>query len=423
MTTPLAPFRLSDVHVPDPYPSYERYREDDPVHRGEDGWYVFRHADVAAVLSDRRYGRGGLPAPLPADCPHLRRTASDWMVFMDPPRHTRVRALVAKSFTPRVVERLRPRVDALAGRLTAALGEALAEDGRADLVDRFAAPFPILVISELLGVRADDRPWFRARAVDLQQATSARAARRSDAYRVADTAARELDAYFRAELARRRSAGPAGSGDSEDDGTGSPNARHDADLISAMLRAAEEEPLGDDVLVGTCVHLLTAGHETTTNLLCKGLLALLNHPYQLGLLRERPELLPGAVEELVRYDGPVQMISRRAHEDGEIGGRRVRKGDKVTLVLGSANRDPRRFPHPDRLDVRRDARRHCGFGLGAHYCLGAPLARVEAEIGLARLLTGLPGLRPAEDEPGGPVRYADDLVFHGPSKMVVRVGR
>ncbi|MGI5340974.1 cytochrome P450 [Streptomyces sp. CA-181903] len=408
--TPLGPFRLSDVHMPDPYPLYERYRDDDPVHRSEDGWYLFRHADVAAVLSDRRYGRGGLPAPLPAGCPHLRRTASDWMVFMDPPRHTRVRALVAKSFTPRVVERLRPRVDELAARLTADLAETLAEDGRADLVDRFAAPFPILVISELLGVRADDRPWFRARAVDLQQATSARAARRSDAYRVADTAARELDAYFRTELSRRRAAGPTAAGD-------------EGDLIAAMLRAAEEEPLGDDVLVGTCVHLLTAGHETTTNLLCKGLLALLDHPYQLGLLSERPELLPGAVEELVRYDGPVQLISRRAHEDGEIGGHLVRRGEKVTLVLGSANRDPRRFPHPDRLDIRRDARRHCGFGLGAHYCLGAPLARVEAETGLRRLLTGLPGLRLAESEPDGPVRYADDLVFHGPSRMVVRADR
>ncbi|MBC2876886.1 MULTISPECIES: cytochrome P450 [Streptomyces] len=408
--TPLGPFRLSDVHIPDPYPLYERYREDDPVHRSEEGWYLFRHADVTAVLSDRRYGRGGLPAPLPAGCPHLRRTASDWMVFMDPPRHTRVRALVARSFTPRVVERLRPRVDELAGRLVADLAETLAEDGRADLVDRFAAPFPILVISELLGVPADDRPWFRARAVGLQQATSARAARRSDAYRVADAAARELDAYFRAELSRRRAAGPTGQGD-------------EGDLIAAMLRAAEEEPLGDDVLVGTCVHLLTAGHETTTNLLCKGLLALLDHPYQLGLLGERPELLPGAVEELVRYDGPVQLISRRAHEDAEIGGHPVRRGDKVTLVLGSANRDPRRFPHPDRLDIRRDARRHCGFGLGAHYCLGAPLARVEAETGLRRLLTGLPGLRLAVDEPDGPVRYADDLVFHGPSRMVVRGDR
>ncbi|WP_171166919.1 cytochrome P450 [Streptomyces sp. I05A-00742] len=418
--TPLGPFRTSDVHVPDPYPLYEHYREHDPVHEGEDGWYVFRHDDVAAVLADRRFGRGGLPAPLPADCPHLRRTASAWMVFMDPPRHTRVRALVARSFTPRVVERLRPRVDDIAGRLTAAL----AEEQRADLVDRFAAPFPILVISELLGVRADDRPWFRARAVDLQQATSARARRRSDAFRVADAAARDLDAYFRTELARRRAAeeGPTGDGDLITallrGADGKPPA--DEERLGYEERPADEEPLGDDVLVGTCVHLLTAGHETTTNLLCKGLLALLAHPYQLGLLRTRPELMPAAVEELIRYDSPVQMISRRAHEDGEIAGRRVRKGDKVTLVLGSANRDPRRFPHPDRLDIRRDARRHCGFGLGIHYCVGAPLARAEAEIGLGRLLRGLPGLRLAEEEPDGPVRYADDLVFHGPSRMVVR---
>ncbi|GAA0412138.1 cytochrome P450 [Streptomyces luteireticuli] len=397
----LGPFRTSDVHLPDPYPLYHRYREDDPVHETDTGWYVFRHDDVARVLADRRYGRGALPAPLPASCPHLRRTAANWMVFMDPPRHTRIRALVARSFTPRVVDQLRPRIREIAARLTAAL----AEEAQADLVDRFAAPFPILVISELLGIRADDRPWFRARAVDLQQATSARAARRPDAYAVADAAAGELDAYFRAELSRRRTA-PAPASDTPD-------------LIDLMLHAASPDPaLDDDVLVGTCIHLLTAGHETTTNLLTKSLLALLAHPYQLGLLRARPQLLPEAVEELVRYDSPVQMISRIAHEDGEIGGRRIPRGAKVTLVLGSANRDPRRFPHPDRLDVRRDARRHCGFGLGLHYCVGAPLARAEAETGLAALLD-LPGLRLAQD-PDGPVRYADDLVFHGPARMLVR---
>ncbi|KNB53630.1 cytochrome P450 [Streptomyces caatingaensis] len=395
---PLGPFRTSDVHLPDPYPLYRRYRDDDPVHETENGWYVFRHEDVARVLSDRRYGRGALPAPLPASCPHLRRTAANWMVFMDPPRHTLVRALVARSFTPRVVDGLRPRIREIAARLAAAL----AEEARADLVDRFAAPFPILVISELLGVRADDRPWFRARAVDLQQATSARAARRPDAYAVADAAAAELDTYFRTELTRRRTS----------------TAPEPPDLIDLMLRSSGEPGLDDDVLVGTCVHLLTAGHETTTNLLTKSLLALLAHPYQLGLLRARPEFLPGAVEELVRYDSPVQMISRIAHEDAELGGRRIPRGAKVTLVLGSANRDPRRFPHPDRLDVRRDARRHCGFGLGLHYCLGAPLARAEAESGLTALLT-LPGLRLAPS-PDGPVRYADDLVFHGPERMLVR---
>ncbi|MEV5238695.1 cytochrome P450 [Streptomyces cinnamoneus] len=394
----LPPFRTADVPLPDPYPLYRRYREADPVHRAEDAWYLFRHDDVARVLTSRAYGRGALPARLPQECPHLRRTTANWMVFMDPPEHTRVRALVAKAFTPRIVDGLRPRIRQLAAELTAEL----AATPTADLVDRFAAPFPILVISELLGVPREDRPWFRAQAVDLQQATSSRVARRADAYRLADAAARELEAYFRAELARRR----AGR---------SPNA---TDLIAAMLDAEERLPLGDDVLVGTCIHLLTAGHETTTNLVAKGLLALFAHPGQLDLVRKQPELLRGAVEELVRYDSPVQMINRWAREDDEIAGRRIPRGDKVTLVLGSANRDPAHFEAPDRLDVHRDARRNTGFGMGIHYCVGAPLARAEAEIGLGELLRGLPRLALADE----PVRYADDLVFHGPARMVVRTG-
>ncbi|MFV8132058.1 cytochrome P450 [Streptomyces syringium] len=391
------PFRTADVDVADPYPCYRRYREEDPVHRGEDGWYLFRHADVARVLSSRRYGRGGPPARLPEDCPHLRRTVANWMVFMDPPRHTRVRALVAKAFTPRIVEGLRPRIGELAGGLVAEL----AAQGEVDLVDGFAAPFPILVISELLGVPKEDRPWFRARAVDLQQATSARVARRPDAFAVAERAAREFGAYFRAEFARRRAEAAGGT-----------------DLIAALLAEPVRSGIDEDLLAGTCVHLLTAGHETTTNLLAKGLLALLAHPDRLDRLRARPGSLPGAVEELVRYDSPVQMISRWAHEDDRVGGRVIRRGEKVTLVLGSANRDPERFPDPDRLDLHRDARRHTAFGLGIHYCVGAPLARAEAEIGLTALLTGLPGLALADE----PVRWADDLVFHGPARMVVRAG-
>ncbi|WP_370422610.1 cytochrome P450 [Streptomyces sp. QH1-20] len=393
------PFRTADVDVTDPYPCYRRYREEDPVHRGEDGWYLFRHADVARVLSSRRYGRGGLPARLPEECPHLRGTVANWMVFMDPPRHTRVRALVAKAFTPRVVEGLRPRIGELAAGLVAELAEGAAAQGEADLVDGFAAPFPILVISELLGVPKEDRPWFRARAVDLQQATSARVARRPDAFAVAEAAAREFGAYFRAEFARRR-AKAAGGG---------------TDLIAAMLAEPVRTGIDEDLLAGTCVHLLTAGHETTTNLLAKGLLALLAHPGPLDRLRARPGSLPGAVEELVRYDSPVQMISRWALEDDRVGGRVIRRGEKVTLVLGSANRDPERFPDPDRLDLHRDARRHTGFGLGIHYCVGAPLARAEAEIGLTALL-GLPGLALTDE----PVRWADDLVFHGPARMMVR---
>ncbi|MFD9637410.1 cytochrome P450 [Streptomyces violascens] len=415
MSGALAPFRLTGSDLPDPYSVYRRYRQADPVHLTSGAWHLFRHEDVSRALTDRRLGRsaataheGGSPPPprIPGDFPHLTRTVANWMVFLDPPRHTRIRALVVKAFTPKVVEGLRPRIRALAADLANELTAALHRDGSVDLVDAFAAPLPIQVISELLGVPRELRTWFRARAVGLQQATSTRTGRAADAYAVADRAARELDEYFRSELAARRGTGRA-------DG--------ERDLIAGMMAAdddGEQPPLSDDELAGTFVHLLTAGHETTTNLLAKGLLALLRHPDQLALLRARPELMPGAAEELIRYDSPVQTVSRWAYADVGFGSRTVRRGDRVVLVLGSANRDPERFTAPDRLDLTRDARRHCGFGLGIHYCLGAALARAEAETALAELLRVLPESTAVDQ----PVRYAEDLVFHGPSSLVLRAG-
>ncbi|MDH6142729.1 MULTISPECIES: cytochrome P450 [Kitasatospora] len=395
-------FRPAEVHLPDPYPLYRRYRESDPVHLADDGsWYLFGHAAVAQVLSGRRdYCRGPAPARFPAGCPHLQRTVANWMVFMDPPAHTRVRALVARSFTPRVVQALRPRIRRITARLTDGLADELAAHGVADLVERFAAPLPVLVISELLGVPEHDRAWFRAQALDLELATSARTGRRADAFQLAEAAAGELDAYFRAELRR-------------------PGRRDRDDLIGLMLRHGSALP--EDTLVGTCIHLLTAGHETTTNLLAKGLLALLAHPDQLAALRSGPLLAAAAVDELIRYDAPVQMISRLARQDDRFGDRIVPAGSKVVLVLGSANRDPARFRQPDRLDLSRDTHRHCGFGTGIHYCVGAPLARAEAEIGLTMLLTRFPHLAVAE-QAAEPVRYTQDLVFHGPSQLLVQGG-
>jgi cytochrome P450 len=396
MTAGPTGFRPADVHLPDPYPLYHQYRESDPVHLAEDGsWYLFQHAGVSQVLSGRRdYCRGPAPARIPPGCPQLRRTVANWMVFMDPPEHTRVRALVSRSFTPRVVQTLRPRIRRLATRLADGLAARIAASGRADLVEHFAAPLPVLVISELLGVPEQERSWFRTQALDLEQATSARTGRRADAFRLAEAAAGQLDAYFRAELRR------AGR-------------RDRADLIGLMLRHRAE--LSEDTLVGTCIHLLTAGHETTTNLLAKGVLALLAHPGQLAALRAGPLLAEAAVDELIRYDAPVQMITRYARQDDRFGDHTVPAGSKVVLVLGSANRDPARFSRPDRLDLGRDARRHCGFGSGIHYCVGAPLARAEAEIGLSVLLARFPRLSVIQ-----PVRYARDLVFHGPSQLLVQ---
>jgi cytochrome P450 len=191
------------------------------------------------------------------------------------------------------------------------------------------------------------------------------------------------------------------------------------DLISALARDENDgDPLTDQEIVGTCVHLLTAGHETTTNLLAKATLALLAHPAEMSRLRLDPDLMANAVDELIRYDTPVQMVSRWAYRDDVIGDRTIPRGSRVVLVLGAANRDPQRFVEPDRLDLRRRVGRHWGFGGGIHYCLGAGLAHLEAEVGLATLLGGLPGIALGEE----PVQYADDLVFHGPARLPLRTG-
>ena len=395
--------------IANPYPVYHRYRENDPVHHSSvtaetsGTWYVFRYDDVASVLTSKHFGRsahlGGTPTPavVPPGHDTLRTMVENWLVFMDPPRHGQLRSLLNKEFSAEVVAGLRARV---IQEIAHDLVRGMKDKPTVDLVEEFAAPFPILVISELLGVPKDHRTWFRDCAVSLQEASSARAGRRADGYRRAETAARELAGYFREQAHRRRS---------ED---------HD-DLIGLLVRAqAQGAPLTEDEIIATCVHLLTAGHETTTNLVGKSVLALLRHPDVFDELRAGPELMPNAVDELIRYDSPVQMVTRWSYRDEVLRGRTIRRGDKVMLILGSANRDSHRFPDPDALRLDRGSGSHCGFGLGIHYCLGAALARVEAEIGLATLFAHLPQLSLADE----PVQYAEDMVFHGPTHLTLRTG-
>jgi cytochrome P450 len=384
---PFSPRDLPEGDVANPYPVYRRYRSADPVHQAEPGtWYAFGYDDVAEVLSSKAFGRN-TPAHLPGRHEALHRSVANWLVFLNPPRHTRLRRLLSTEFSVRVVAGLRPRIVAVARDLLRPL------DARheVDLVSRFAAPLPVLVISELLGVPASLRGWFRERAEWLQQASSGRVAHGDDPFTTAETAARELTEYFGDQVRQRRG------------GTR-------PDLVSLLANAPG---LTADEITGTCVHLLTAGHETTTNLLGKSVLALTAYPGLADQLRANPKLLPAAVEELVRYDPPVQMVTRWATETLLLSGRRIRAGDKVVLVLGSANRDPARFPDPDRPRLDRDTTRHCGFGLGIHYCLGAQLARAEAEIALPLLLDLL------RDRVVGDVHFAPDLVFHGPARLRV----
>lgn len=414
MTQPRnVPFPLISLDdIADPYPIYRFHQIHDPVHLmpagtpgAPDTWYLFAHRDVSRVLSSADYGRSartaatGVPASpdvVPARYGALRDVVGNWLVFLDPPRHTRLRGLVAQHFSAQVVRRLRPRIEVIA----AALLSELRLRPTADLVADYAAPLPILVISELLGVAPDARGWMRERAVALQEANSSRLGDPDRRYARAETAARDLRDYFLDEVRRRRR-------------------QRQEDLISALARDENDgDPLTDQEIVGTCVHLLTAGHETTTNLLAKATLALLAHPAEMSRLRLDPDLMANAVDELIRYDTPVQMVSRWAYRDDVIGDRTIPRGSRVVLVLGAANRDPQRFVEPDRLDLRRRVGRHWGFGGGIHYCLGAGLAHLEAEVGLATLLGGLPGIALGEE----PVQYADDLVFHGPARLPLRTG-
>jgi cytochrome P450 len=390
---------LPEVHE-DPYPLYHQLRSEDPVHRSPLGfWVLTRHADVLAVLRDPRMSRDPrrsermelLRASAEVDELLSEEEAAPSMLFVDPPDHTRLRALVSKAFTPGAVERLRPRVEAIVAELL----DRVAGAGRMDVVEDLAYPLPVTVICELFGVPEADRDRFRAWSRELVRLLDPMVA--ADALDRALQARLALRGYLRELIATRRSQ-PTG------------------DLLSALIAAEDQgSQLSESELVSMCVLLLVAGHETTVNLIGNGTLALLRHPEtRAGLAADAA--LPGkAVEELLRYDSPVQFTSRHALADLEIGGRRVRAGETVIAVLGAANRDPAQFPDPDRLDLARAPNRHIAFGGGIHFCLGAPLARVEARIAISAVLARLPGMEPG---PEPPVRR-DTVTLRGLSSLPV----
>ncbi|MFS8096724.1 cytochrome P450 [Lentzea alba] len=388
----LPPFDLrdwADADVRNPYPVFERYLAESPIHVADGTYYIFSHAAASTVLSSQVFGRrSGGGGPIPAGHSILRTMVNNWLVFLDPPRHTELRSVLNREFSPSVVTNLRDRITVIAQDLLADL------PAEFDLVERFSAPFPIMVISELLGVPREKWDWLRSQAVALQEGSSSRAARNPDAHKIAEAAARELHDYFSA-LAEDRRAAPG------------------EDLVSLMVSAQTRgEPLSLDEIVATCVHLMTAGHETTTNVFSKAVLTLSTRPEALSRLRSG--VTAAAVEELVRFDSPVQAISRWAYEDVTVAGVEIPRGSKVMVMLGAANRDPARFTAPTELDLDRDGGRSVSFGLGIHYCLGATLARVELEIGLGLLLKALCEFT-VDD-----VKYPYDMVFHGPHKVVVR---
>lgn len=365
------PFR-ADVRA-DPYPVYARLREEDPVHWSPFGvWLVSRYDDVASILRDPRFSNdmrnaSGNPLLDEERTKELLERRSRVMLFVDPPDHTRLRSLVNRAFTPRILEQLRPSIDAL---VRALLDETFAE-ARCELMSGFAYPLPVAVIAGMLGVPLADQAtftgWSRALAANLDPFSG------PEVRELAMEAGDAFDAYFRDLIAARRR-------------------RPSDDLLGALIAAEEQgDRLSEDELLATCTLLLTAGHETTVNLIGNGTLALLRHPEQLARLRAGPASLAGAIEELLRFDGPVQLSARTALEDVAVGGRTIEAGQVVVLVIGAANRDPARFVAPDRLDVGRTDVRHLAFGSGAHFCLGASLARLEAAIAFEHLVPRLDG--------------------------------
>lgn len=387
-----------------PFPFYARMRTEQPVFQstqadGTPMWLVTRHDDALTVLRDPRFVKDWRALLTPEELAQAPQLPPAFAVFMhnmldqDPPSHTRLRALVSKAFTPRLVESLRPRIQQLAGGLL----NAAEQQDEVDLLDAYAFPLPITVIAELLGVPVEDRERFRS----WSNAAVSGDFSIESAQRIAPHM-HEFAEYLRALFEERRRAPRE-------------------DLISGLLQAEEAGvKLSEDELFAMLFLLLIAGHETTVNLIGNGALALLLNPDQLNRLRQDPELIKPAVEELLRYTSPVETSTERyAREDLTLGGSTIPKGGMVLVVLASANRDDARFNNPNLLDLSRDTREHLAFGHGIHYCLGAPLARLEGQIALGTLVQRFPNLRlavPAEELPWRP-----GMIIRGLAKLPVHL--
>ena len=388
----------------DPYPQYQQLREEDPVHwSGLMGlWVLSRYQDIEFVLRDARFSADRRSSSNPlvkqAEAMQDRRLPFANAVTMlgaDPPEHTRLRGLVSKAFTPRTVEAMRPRIQEIVDELL----DAAHDDEPFDLIERIAYPLPVIVIAELLGVPPEHRADFKRWSDDLV-ATLGGPMVTPEVIERSRVSGLEMAEYFRGVIAERRK-------------------QPEDDLISRMIAAEERgEVLSEDELLATCMLLLAAGNETTTNLIGNGMLALLRNPEQLQKLQDDPSLIDSAVEEMLRFDGPVQATARVATEQVEVGGRTVEQGQILFALLGAANRDPAVFAEPDILDITREDNHHLAFGHGLHFCLGAPLARMEAQITFRALLDRKPNPRLATDEP----EWTGNFILRGLKSLPLAFG-
>ncbi|HUK06436.1 MAG TPA: cytochrome P450 [Stellaceae bacterium] len=411
---PMAPRRAAVEYDPrrpewiaDPFPIFARLRAEEPVHWNEvlGGWVLTRYRHVRQLLNDPRFSadritpfRDHLAPDARAKVSELLKMLGLWAVFNDPPEHTRRRALLNKAFTPRAVAALRPMIAAIVGHLI----DRAAHGSEMDLIGDFAYPLPASVIAGMIGVPIDDLDRFKRWSDDIAAFVGSALASPDKRDR-AERGMREIAEYFRAMIVEHRR---------------SPR----DDILSALIAAQEGSArLSEDEVVASSVLLLFAGHETTTNLIGNGMLALLRHPEAQAGLAADPDLAQSAVEEMLRYDGPTQAMTRIAREAVEIepGLPSIAMGERVFVLLNSANRDGEIFQEPDRFDIRRGDTRHISFGYGIHFCLGAPLARLEGEIAIRTLVQRLPGLALATREP----EWSDSFVLRGVKALPVRFRR
>ena len=381
---------LDEAFREDPYPILDRLRSLEPVHHDEvlHRWVLTRSADVERAVNDRSLSadpRKAAPGTYMALFAGADRDREPSILFLDPPDHTRLRGLVSKAFTPRAVERMGPRIQQIVDELL----DAVAGLDRFDLMASFAGPLPTIVIAEMLGVDPADRDDFKHWSDEsvlgfnpvISEEERARVVAAGDA----------MDQYLRRAIAERR-------------------AHPRDDLMSALIAVEEAgDQLTNEEIVTMCALLLAAGNVTTTDLIGNGVLALLRHPEQLAALREEPSLITNAVEEMLRFDGPVVQTGRIALSDAEVDGHRIGPGESILTSLAAANHDPEAHTHPERFDIRREDKRHHAFGGGIHYCLGAPLARLEAQIAIGTLVRRFPNLRPA----GEPLEWRRTPSFRG----------
>lgn len=412
MSAVLAPASASPLGRPvidasflqDPYPAYRALREAGPIHWSDEffggAWLLTCHEDVEAVLRDPRYSArrtGGWVMQSSAGvreelCP-FQRLFSRAMLFLDAPDHTRLRRVLNAGFRPAAMRLIAGHIELFVTDLLRSLENA----SEFDFIEKIAKPLPALVIARILGVDAVEQSEFIAWSDDLAAFIGAPQPTH-ELTRRAQISLLKMSACFEELLATRRR-GEAGD-----------------DLIGQLLRAESAGEIeGGAELLAQCAMLLFAGHETTRNLLGNGLYALLSHPVQWQRLQEKPALLPNAIRELLRYDSPVQYTGRRVATDHVLHGRQLRRGDAVIALIGAANRDPARYLDPDRLDISRNEGLHLSFGHGAHFCIGAALTSLEAEIAFRAVLTRWPGLTLANSAPA----WSGNSVYRGLSALRV----